>query len=118
MLSPEERKATLQHFQALPKERQDILRNLTQNSCGNCEAEFNLPNVGKSHGICNRHKNDMRIELHAAAQKMGKNLPPFVPQPDNPDNKCIDLKKLSPEEIKIAVNLYALLNKAAEPITA
>jgi len=51
-----------------------------------------------SHGICNRHKEDMY-------KQMGKTAPA------SPDNKTIDLKTLSPEEIKIAGNVFAILRE-------
>jgi hypothetical protein len=63
--------------------------------CAYCEKEFKVPNVGWSHGICKRH----RDEQYA----MMKKTPPAY------TGKTVDLKELSPEEIKLAVNLFQIV---------
>jgi len=95
-LSPEQKKILVQQFRALPKERQAAIKQLLFHSCSFCEKELGLPNVGVSHGICNRHKEDM-------FKQMGRPIPQL--SSTNPNQ---DLKTFSPEELKIAAYLTVL----------
>lgn len=98
VLSPEEKQATVAAYRALPQDRKDLFKRLIQHPCAYCEKEFNVPNVGLSHGICERHKK----EQYAQMGMMDKYKP-------NPNNQTVDLKELSPEELKLAVNLFAIV---------
>jgi len=99
-LSPEETKATIQAFRALPSDRRSLLAHLMKHPCANCEAEFKVPNVGSSHGICRRHMEQMY-------KMLGKEAPP--PKPGYKGS--VDLATLSPDELKLAVNLYSIIKK-------
>lgn len=96
ILSPEQKVETVHQYKSLPKDRQVLLKRLLQNPCSYCEKEFNVPNVGKSHGVCERHKEEMYKAMGMVA-------------PKNPKNKAVDLKELSPEELKLAVNLFGIV---------
>ena len=96
MLSPEEQKQVILQFKELPYQRKKVIQQLIQHPCSYCEKEFNIPNVGWSHGICNRHK----IEAY---KEMGLTVGP------SPNNHTVDLKDLSPEEIKLAVKLFSIV---------
>lgn len=100
-LSPEESKATIQAFRNLPPDRRALLAHLMKHPCANCEGEFKVPTVGSSHGICRRHMEQMY-------KMMGKNAPP-----QKPGHKgCVDLATLSPDELKLAINLYSVIKRA------
>jgi len=83
-------------YKSLSPQRKQLVKQLLQHPCSWCEKEFNIPNVGNSHGICERHK----VEVYAG---MGKSTTP------NPNNRVVDLKKLSPTEINLAVELYKII---------
>lgn len=63
--------------------------------CAYCEKEFKTSNVGWSHGICQRH----RDEQYAM---MKKTPPPYK-------GNTVDLKTLTPDEIKLAQALFAIV---------
>ena len=94
-LSPEQQKAALMQFKQLPPDRKKLLQHLFKHPCANCEGEFKVPNVGWSHGICTRHLNQMRAEM---------GLPP-----KNVESQSVDLKTLTPEELKLAVSLFSII---------
>lgn len=96
-LSPEEKTEAIKQYRSLPRDRQAVIQQLLKTPCAHCEQEFKVPNLGVSHGMCNRHYAAMRAE---------NELPPA---PANPKNKAVDLRNLSPEEIQLAVRLFALL---------
>jgi len=75
--------------------------------CSGCELDANLPNVGTSHGFCLRHYTSQRIKLSQYLVSMGRPaLPPQEPSPD----VSIDIEKtLTPREIELLINVYALL---------
>jgi len=98
VLSPEQTKEALQQFKQLPAARKAVLQKLFKHPCANCEQEYKVPSVGWSHGICSRHMNTMRAEM---------GLPPK----DTPSNS-VDLKELSPEELKLAVALFSIIYRA------
>lgn len=101
ILSPEQKVETIQQYKALPKDRQALLKRLLQHPCSYCEAEFKVPNVGKSHGMCPRH-------LVTVRQEYGLEPPS---EADLKNSKTVDLKELSPEELKLAVNLYGIVSE-------
>jgi len=96
-LSPDEKKATIAAYRQVSQDRKDLLKRLLQHPCSYCEGEFKVPNVGLSHGICPRHKDQVYREMG------------MEPKPSQYANKTVDLKELSPEEIKLAVNLFSIL---------
>ena len=99
-LSPEEEQQTIAAFKALSKDKKLLLARLMRRGCSNCEKEFKVPNVSWSHGTCERHRNEMY-------KMMGKTPPPSKAGSNGP----IDLSTLSPEEQKLAVNLFAIVKK-------
>lgn len=94
--SPEEKQEAIQQFQALPRDRKKLLARLLKHPCSYCEKEYKVPNVGRSHGICRRHKEEMYKQL-------GKTMPPYK-------GNTVDLAELFPEELQLAVRLYAAVN--------
>jgi hypothetical protein len=95
-LSPEQAKETVREFDALPRDRKDIIAGVMKHPCASCEQELKIPNVGWSHGICPRHWHEFRNMMK---------MPPKEPV----DGNTMDIKNtLSPEEIKLAVNLFAV----------
>lgn len=98
-LSPEQLQILIRSFKALPTDRQAAIKHLLHHSCGTCEKEMGLPNVGIGHGICDRHKAEMY-------KMMGKEMPKS--QNTNPTK---DLKDFSPDELKIAAYFSSLMLK-------
>jgi hypothetical protein len=98
-LSKDEAKQAIAAYRQLSRDRQLILKQLMKYSCGMCESEFKVPNVGASHGYCPRHLADMY-------QKMGRPAPKL-----NADSnkRPVDLSVLSKEEIALAVKLFGIL---------
>ena len=70
---------------------------LMKHPCAYCEKEFKTSNVGWSHGICKRHMADQYAQ-------MGKPAPIYK-------GKTVDLKDLTPEEIKLAQALFVIVSK-------
>lgn len=98
-LTPEQIQVLIRSFKSLSPERQAAIKQLLHHSCGSCEKEMGLPNVGIGHGICDRHKSEMY-------KMMGKEMPKS--QNTNPTK---DLKTFSEDELKIAAYFTSLLLK-------
>ena len=94
-LEPDVEKAVIKQFHHLPKDRKHIIRTAMQHPCPNCEHEFGLPIVGKSHGICPRHFGEMY-------RSMGMEPPPT-------QGKTVDLALLSPEERTLISYLFSIV---------
>lgn len=102
VVSPELRKASFDAYRKLPRDRQLLLKQLMKVSCVYCEKQFNVPNVGKSHGLCERHRQEQFKLLGQAAP----------PSRSTDENRPVDLSKLTDEERKLAVNLFAIIQKS------
>jgi hypothetical protein len=100
-LSRDEAKQALVAYRQLPRERQLILKQLMKYSCGMCESEFKVPNVGASHGYCPRHLADMY-------KKMGRPAPAVK---SDSNKRPVDLSILSKDELQLAVRLFAILRE-------
>lgn len=96
-LTPEQVLQTKQAFRQLPLDRKKLISQAMAHPCTYCEQEFNIPNIGSSHGICKRH-----LEQQYAFMK--KTPPPV-------QSKIVDLALLSPEERQLAVNLFSIIKK-------
>jgi hypothetical protein len=101
VLSPEEKQETLRQYKNLSSSRKKIVQQCLQHPCPYCEQEFEVPNVGMSHGICRRHAIQMW-------KSMGKDLPA------NFKSKSIDLKDMTPEEIQLAVKLCSIIKSKSK----
>lgn len=73
---------------------------MLHHSCGYCEREFGLPNIGAGHGICERHKEEM-LKQAGLGQRYK----------ENPNNATIDLRTVDPEDLKIAAYFTVLMQK-------
>ena len=110
-LTADDRKNAFTQYKALPRERQLMLKQLMKYSCGYCEKQFGLPNVGASHGICERHRQEQ-------FRQIGK---PAPASRQTAENKVIDLALLSEPERKLAVTLFSIIRskeKSNQPSTA
>jgi hypothetical protein len=67
--------------------------------CAYCEAEYKTPNLGRSHGICDRHKDEQWAAI-------GKKAPP-----SSTKSQTVDLRELSPEEIQLATKLFSIVKE-------
>jgi hypothetical protein len=97
-LDPEQKKVTISLFIKLPSDRKKLVKQLIRQSCSWCEKQFKIPNAGLSHGICNRHKEEVY-------KQMNKQNPPSK-------NKytAVDLETVSKEEIQLAINIVKLIH--------
>lgn len=100
-VTPELKRASIEAYRKLPRDRQLILKQLMKVSCAYCEKQFDVPNIGESHGMCERH----RAEYF---QKLGKTLPPSR---STEENKPVDLGTLSDEERQLGVKLFSILRQ-------
>ncbi len=95
------KKSAINAYRSLPREKQLILKQLMKSSCAYCEKQFGVPNIGESHGMCERHRQEQ-------FKQMGKEAPPSR---STSQNKPVDLNTLSDEERKLGVQLFAILRQ-------
>ncbi len=93
VMQPDVETAVIKKYKALPQDRKNIIKVAMQHPCAYCEKEFNVPNTGKSHGICPRH----------FREATGTESPG--------ESQTIDLAVLSPEERKLLVYLFTIMKK-------
>ena len=95
------KQASIKAYQQLPRERQLILKQLMKVSCAYCEKQFDVPNIGASHGMCERHRQEHFKQL-------GQTAPPSR---STAENKPVDLSTLSDKERKLGVSLFSILRQ-------
>lgn len=102
-LTPEEVSQTIAQFKALPEDKKNVFRKLLKSGCSWCEQEFNIPNVSLSHGMCTRHM----IKFYKDND---------LGEPEYSDSGTIDLANLSPEDIQLAIKLFAVYKSKTDQL--
>lgn len=96
-LTPEQQKLVIRAYKNLSPDKRKTVDQIVRHSCGDCERELGMKNVGVGHGICERHKAMMY-------KQMGRPAPT-----PNPNNATLDLKTVDPELLKISAYITSLM---------